>query len=60
LTAVVVFPTPPFWLATAMTLVGTGGLNEKRGGVSSAHRENLVGKTAEESWRRYFMPLQLQ
>jgi len=23
LTAVVVFPTPPFWLATAMTLVGT-------------------------------------
>jgi len=26
LTAVVVFPTPPFWLATAMTLVGTGGI----------------------------------
>jgi len=34
---VVVFPTPPFWLATAMTLVGTAALNEKRGGVSSAH-----------------------
>src|ERR1051325_11441408 len=31
-TAVVVFPTPPFWLATAITLVGTRRIKGKPGG----------------------------
>src|ERR1035437_865244 len=35
LTAVVVLPTPPFWLATAITLVGTRKEYRNRGAGSS-------------------------
>src|ERR1044072_8014371 len=42
LTAVVVFPTPPFWLATAMTFVGTRRFKRQREWGARFHAAGLV------------------